>query len=104
MAFMTVPDGYEKTALSDLQGAWGNLRSAVVESYGFTNSDKLMFHIDEAMSWESVRNLDQMKVTLLIIHNLATQAKAPEEIQELISEVRNDLEEVFSEISEGKII
>ena len=45
-----------------------------------------------------------MKATLLIIHNLATQAKAPEEIQELISTVRYDLEEVFVEISEGKII
>ena len=54
MTFITVPDGYEKTSLSDLQGAWGCLRDAVVENFGFTNSDKLMFHIDEAMSWESV--------------------------------------------------
>ena len=104
MAFMTVPDGYEKTSLSDLQGAWGCLRDGVVNNGNFINADKLIFHIDEAMSWESVRNLDQMKATLLIIHNLATQAKAPEEIQELISEVRYDLEEVFVEISEGKII
>jgi len=104
MTFMTVPDGYEKTALSDLQGAWGYLREAVVESGGFTNADKIIFHIDEAMSWESVRNLEQMKATLLIIHNLATQAKAPAEIIELITDVRSDLEVVFDEISEGKIV
>ncbi len=104
MAFMTVPDGYEKTAISDLQGAWGNLRAAVIENFGFTNSDQLMFHIDEAMSWESVRNLDQMKATLLIIHNIANQAKAPTDVIELISEVRYDLDEVLAEISEGKIL
>ena len=45
-----------------------------------------------------------MKATLLIIHNLATQAKAPEDIVELIAEVRSDLEEVFGEILEGKVI
>jgi len=104
MVFMTVPDGYEKTSLSDLQGAWGNLRDTVVENGNFINANKILFHIDEAMSWESVRNLDQMKATLLLIHNLAAQAKAPAEIIELIADVRYDLEEVFSEISEGKII
>ena len=31
MSFETEPTGYAKTALSDLQGAWGNLRDAVVE-------------------------------------------------------------------------
>jgi len=103
MVFNTEPTGYEKTALSDLQGAWGNLRDAVVETFGFPDSDKLMFHIDEAMSWESVRNLKQMKVTLLIIQNIAMQAKAPEEVIECIAEVRQDLDCVFDEIAEGKI-
>ena len=54
MTFITVPDGYEKTSLSDLQGAWGCLRDAVVEHGNFINADKIIFHIDEAMSWESV--------------------------------------------------
>ncbi|MCU7833824.1 MAG: hypothetical protein KZQ83_01125 [gamma proteobacterium symbiont of Taylorina sp.] len=103
MVFVTEPTGYEKTALSDLQGSWGNLRDAVVENFGFPNSDKLMFHISEAMSWESVRNLKQMKGTLLIIQNIAVQAKAPEEVTELIEDVRQDLEIVFDEIAEGNI-
>ena len=103
MAFVTEPTGYEKTALSDLQGAWGNLRDAVVENFGFPDSDKLMFHINEAMSWESVRNLNQMKATLLIVQNIAVQGKAPEEVIELIEDVRQDLEVVFEEVAEGKI-
>ena len=103
MAFITEPTGYEKTALSDLQGAWGNLRDAVVENFGFPNSDKLMFHINEAMSWELVRNLQQMKATLLIIQNISVQAKVPEEVTELIEDVRQDLEVVFDEIAKGNI-
>ncbi|GMR16388.1 MAG: hypothetical protein BMS9Abin31_0721 [Gammaproteobacteria bacterium] len=78
MAFITEPPGYEKTALSDLQGAWGNLRDAVVENFGFPDSDKLLFHIDEAMSWESVGNLKIMKTTFILIQNIALQANAPE--------------------------
>ena len=62
-----------------------------------------MFHIDEAMRWESVRNLKQMKVTLLIIQNIAMQANAPEKVIECITEVRLDLDGVFEEIAEGKI-
>lgn len=103
MAFITEPTGYEKTALSDLQGAWGNLRDAVVKNFGFPNSDKLMFHINEAMSWELVRNLQQMKATLLIIQNISVQAKVPEEVTELIEDVRQDLEVVFDEIAKGNI-
>jgi len=53
MGFIKEPSGYYKTALSDLQGAWGNLRETVVNNFGFPNSDKLLFHIDEAMSWSA---------------------------------------------------
>jgi len=40
MAFYTEPKGYEKTALSDLQGAWGNLRHEVVEAHPFPEWEK----------------------------------------------------------------
>jgi len=40
------------------------------------NADKLLFHIDEAMSWESVRNLARMKTTFILIRNIALQALA----------------------------
>ncbi len=101
MGFIKEPNGYYKTALSDLQGAWSNLRETVVNNFGFPNSDKLLFHIDEAMSWECVRNLKLMNETLLLVHNLAAQS-APEEVNELVGMVRERLEEVFSAIAEGE--
>ncbi|NQT60536.1 MAG: hypothetical protein HQ557_16285 [Bacteroidetes bacterium] len=102
MSFYTEPTGYEKTALSDLQGAWGNLRNEVVKSFDFPDSDKLLFHIDEAMSWESVRNLKRMESTLLLIRNIAAQTESPEEVLELIDDVRGSLEETIEAIAEGR--
>ena len=102
MGFIKEPQAYYKTALTDLQGAWGILRDVVVDEYGFNNSDKLLFHIDEAMSWESVRNLKLMKETLIIIRNLALQSPAPKNILDCINEVSLDLEEVFAAIKEGE--
>jgi len=102
MAFETEPPGYVKTSLSDLQGSWGNLRDSVVTHFGFHDSERLLFHIDEAMSWESVRNLKKMKSTLLIIQNIAAQTDTHEEIVCLIEDVRENLEEALSEIYEGE--
>lgn len=102
MGFETEPTGYEKTALSDLQGAWENLRSAVLDNYGFSGSDKLIFHINEAMSWESVRDLKQMKTTLLLVQNLVAQSESPPEVAEWVTEVRGNLEAAIDEIAQGK--
>jgi hypothetical protein len=102
MPFIKEPTGYEKTALSDLQGSWASLRDAVVDNFGFPQSDKLLFHIDQAMSWESVRNLDQMKQTFILIQNIATQSNAPAEVLEWVDIVREDLDEVLAAIAEGE--
>ncbi len=95
MKFYEEPPGYEKTILSDLQGGWGNLRQAVVESHPFPGSDKLLFHIDEAMSWESVRNLSQMRNTLLLIQNIAQTNGAPDDVVEWIEDVVETLKELL---------
>lgn len=102
MGFEIEPTGYEKTALSELQGSWGNLRRAVVDNFDFPNSGKLLFHIDEAMSWESVRNLKKMKSTLLLVQNIAAQTDSPKEVLEWLYDVRESLEETFLEIAEGR--
>jgi len=60
MAFSTERTGYEKTILSDLQGAWTVLRESVVDTKRFDGWDRVLFHIEEAMSWETVRNLNRM--------------------------------------------
>jgi hypothetical protein len=104
MVFDTEPVQYEKTAFSDLQGAWGNLRCAVVESIPFPEWERLLFHIDEGMSWESVRNLESMRKTLLLIENIVRKSDCPSEVEEWVETVRDDLEEVFEEIAAGKLI
>jgi hypothetical protein len=68
-----------------------------VDAAGFDGWDRVIFHIDEAMSWESVRNLDRMPPLLLIIRNLCSQGKAPPEVMENIEDVKNILEEVMQE-------
>ncbi|MCJ7771525.1 MAG: hypothetical protein MUP22_00150 [Desulfobacterales bacterium] len=103
MNFNKEPTGYFKTALSELQGAWEILREAVVEEFGFQNSDKLLFHIDEAMSWESVRNLNLMEPLILLIHNIAKQSDASKSIIEHIDDVRNSFDAVSEAMKEGKV-
>ena len=46
MGFTTEATGYEKTILSDLQGAWSLLRQLVVDDAGFEGWDRVIFHID----------------------------------------------------------
>ena len=103
MSFFKEPTHYKKTALSDLQGAWSILRETVVENFGFPGSDKMIFHIDEAMSWECVRDLNRMYRLINLIHNLAKQNEAPDSVIEAIIEVRNDFEEVRTALNKGEI-
>lgn len=97
MSFIKESTGYEKTILSDLQGAWGLLRSSVVDAAGFEGWDRAIFHIDEGMSWETVRNLRRMPPLLLIIRNICVQEKVSEDVLESIRGVEELLKEVLSE-------
>ncbi len=103
MSFFKEPTHYKKTALSDLQGAWTVLRDTVVENFGFPGSDKIIFHIDEAMSWECVRDLNQMYPLINLIHNIANRNEAPTSVVEAIVEVRKDFEEVQTALKKGEI-
>jgi hypothetical protein len=96
--FYQEPSSYTKTILSDLQGAWGNLREIVIKEHPFNDSEKLIFHINEAMSWESVRNLQQMKATLLIIRNIVNQTNASGEILFWVEETWDILTRAISEL------
>ena len=98
MAFTTEPSGYEKTILSDLQGAWIVLRESVANSDRFEGCDRVLFHIDEAMSWETVRNLRLMPPLLLIIRNLCLQGKAPDAVIQNIDDVNEVLTEALEEL------
>ena len=97
MPFTEEQTGYEKTILSDLQGAWIVLRETVVDTEGFEGWDRVMFHIDEAMSWETVRNLKRMPSLLLEIRNICAQGKAPQQVMEHIQYVDDILKETLME-------
>jgi hypothetical protein len=94
MGFDTEPSGYEKTILSDLQGAWQCLRREVADNPGFDGWELALFHIDEAMSWESVRNLRRMQRMLLLIRNILQRAdelpKGVVECLECLSELMDE--------------
>ncbi len=96
MPFFQEPTHYEKTILSDLQGAWSCLRKVVAESTGFPGIDRMLFHIDEAMSWETVRHgIDRMKPLLILIRNIAVQGKADAEILQFIEDIQEILDEMM---------
>ena len=65
----------------------------------------MIFHIDEAMSWESVRErrLDRMFSTLIVVRNIAVQASANQEIIESIDNVSELLGATLEEINNGQI-
>jgi len=102
MPFFTEPDHYKKTILFDLQGAWEVLRAAVVDHAGFPSWERVLFHTNEAMSWETVRHLERMEPLLLLIRNLAAQGEAPAEVLEAIEAIDEILQEVRDDVNRGK--
>ena len=103
MPFEVEPTGYEKTVLSELQGAWQNLRDEVAEQAGFTDWDRALFHIDEAMSWESVRNLQHMRKSLVLVRNLLGQDAVPSTVKECLEVVNDLMNETLHTLKDGEI-
>ena len=79
------------------------LTPEVVQTLPFSEGQRILFHIGEAMSWESVRNLAQMRNTLLLIENIAAQSEIPDEVAEWIEIVRENLDEPYIAFEEGKV-
>ena len=103
MVIFTEQAGYEKTILSDLQGAWSVLRHSVADNAGFEGWDRMLFHIDEAMSWEVVRHLERMKSLLLIVRNIALRGELSEDIMQEIEDVSEILNETLKTHSQNKL-
>ncbi len=103
MAFDIEATAYEKSVLSDLQGAWLNLRDEVAEHAGFSDWERALFHIDEAMSWESVRNLQAMHRCLVLVRNLLGNDDVPRTITDSLEEVNALMDEVLQALKEGDI-
>ncbi|NEX22165.1 hypothetical protein G3480_17960 [Thiorhodococcus mannitoliphagus] len=103
MSFPTEPTAYHKTVLSDLQGAWSNLREAVVQSAGFPDWELALFHIDEAMSWESVRDLAVMRQRLLLVRNRLRHAEVPDDVVGCLEDVNAMMDAALQALREGDI-
>lgn len=102
MPFEKEPDGYAKTAWSDCQGAWQNLRESVVQHGPFRECQRLLFHIDDGMSWESVRDLKLMRKALTLVENIAAQTKVPKAVKESIVDVRDSFQALLEAIKDGE--
>ena len=98
MTFYETPTHYIKTIMSDLQGSWEWLRDEVVKCMPFENASELILHIDEGMSWESVRDLQHMKKTLLVVQNFAKQEKLSNEVYEIIEETMSLLNSAIEQL------
>jgi hypothetical protein len=102
MPFHEEPHGYTYTALSDLQGAWENLRDEVAKAHPFAESERILFHINEGMSWESVRDLDRMAKALLVIRNLVAQNDVPEDVAMSLEDVVENFDELKKALADGE--
>jgi len=100
--FQTEPDHYERSAVSDLQGAWENLRDATAKAHPFDGSERMLFHIDEGMCWDSIRDLKRMQEALLLVRNLSAQGKTPEEVTMWVDDVSECLDEALDAIKKGE--
>ena len=60
----------------------------------FKGWDRILFHVDEAMSWETARHLERMEPVVVLIPDLAHQGHAPQAVIEAIPEVADLLKEV----------
>jgi hypothetical protein len=74
----------------------------VVDHAGFPGWERVLFHIDEAMSWETVRYLERREPLLLLIRNLAAQGEAPAEALEAMEEIAEILQEGQSDVKRVK--
>lgn len=97
MAFYTEQSSYEKTSLSDLQGAWENFKHTLLCLHPFLSSDRIIFHLNEATSWEMVRDLKKMKDVYLLIRNMCMKSEKAEELKEDLEEIRVCLDEAVEE-------
>jgi hypothetical protein len=104
MTFHIEPKGYVYGILSDLQGAFSCLRDAIIHLLESEISHRLLFHLNEAISWESVRDLSRMKNAFLLVENTIVQQGITDEIAELANDISAMLDEIFDDIRSGKKI
>ncbi len=100
MAISKESTRYEKTVLSDLQEAWEKLRDSVFRYSDFEGCNLAVLRINEAMSWEVVRDIKRMGPLLAEIGEVCARGNADEEIRENIGKVDAILRKALPEVPE----
>ena len=98
MADKKEPSGFEKTILSDLRNAWRLLEDFAIEYRDFEGCNLAILHINEAMSWEVVRDLKKMAGLIVKIRKICVRGKADKKVMEHIENVDVLLRKALSEI------
>ena len=75
-----------------------------MEHAGFTGWERVLLHIDEGMSWESVRNFRYMSQRLLLVRNLLMQGAAPDEVAFWLEDVSRVMDEVVWALGKGESV
>ena len=78
------------------------MRDAVAEDAGFEEWKRILFHVDEAMSWECARDLQRMHSTFMVIRNLAAKSEIPDTLAHWTQEVSMILGDVLKRIANGE--
>jgi len=81
---------------------WEVLRAAVVDHASFPGWERVRFHPDEAMRWETVRHLERREPLRLLIRNLAAHGEAPAEVLEAIETIAEILQEGQNDMKRGQ--
>ena len=75
----------------------------MADQAGFPDWDRALFHIDEAMRWESVRNLQHMRKSLVLVRNLLGQNGVPVTVKECLEAVNDLMNETLHALKDGEI-
>lgn len=70
------------------KGACENFKHTILCLHPFPGSDRIIFHLNEAMSWEMVRDLKKMKDVYLLIRNMCLKSQKAEELKEALEDIR----------------
>lgn len=74
----------------------------MVDHASFPGWERVRFHPDEAMRWETVRHLERREPLRLLIRNLAAHGEAPAEVLEAIETIAEILQEGQNDMKRGQ--
>ena len=93
---------YLESILSDLKITLSCLRDTIFKLPVSNIRDRLLFHINEAMNLDSVRDLPRIQYAFLSIKNIVQQENMTGELLDFIDDIYVLLDEVFEAVHAGK--